>query len=116
MKHISFYTDEDVNGRAIKIAQNLGVKIVTSSEVELGGSSDEEQFRYAVEHGYVLVTGNIRHFAPMFKEWLAAGRDHPGMVFIHPHHHKNSKLIAEESHLLYEAGTPDDLKNQTYWI
>jgi hypothetical protein len=52
----------------------------------------------------------------MFKEWLAAGRDHPGIVFIHPHHHKSSKLIAEELHLLYEAGTPDDLKNQTYWI
>ena len=116
MMHFIFYADEDVNGSAIRIARNLGVEIVTSNEVGLGGSSDEEQFRYAIEHGYVLVTGNIRHFAPMFKEWLAAGRDHPGIVFIHPRHHKNSNLIAEELHILHEAGTPDDLKNQAYWI
>jgi hypothetical protein len=116
MSRTSFYADEDVNGPAIRIARNLGVRIVTSNEVGPGGFSDKEQFRYAVEHGYVLVTGNIRHFAPMFKEWLEAGRDHPGIVFIHPRHHKNSNLIAEELHLLHEAGTPDDLKNQAYWI
>jgi hypothetical protein len=111
-----FYTDEDVNGAAIRIARNLGVKIITSTEVGSGGCSDEEQFRYAIKHGYVLVTGNIRHFAPMLKEWLAAGRDHPGIVFIHPRHYKNSRLIAEELHLLHEAATPDDLRNQVYWI
>jgi hypothetical protein len=116
MTHTSFYADEDVNGLAIRIACSLGVRIVTSNEVGLSGSYDEEQFRYADEHGYVLVTGNIRHFAPMFKAWLAAGRDHPGIVFIHPRHHRNSKRIAEELHLLFEAGTPDDLKNQVYWI
>jgi hypothetical protein len=116
MRRVAFYADEDVNGPAIRIARNLGVGIVTSSEVGLSGPSDDEQFSYAVEHGYVLVTGNIRHFAPMFKEWLAAGRDHPGMVFIHPRHHRNSKRIAEELHLLFEAGTPDDQKNQVYWI
>jgi hypothetical protein len=113
---IVFYTDEDVNGPAIRIARDLGVEIVTANEARMRSADDPDHFAYAVERGYVLVTGNITDFAPMFRDWLAGGQDHPGIVYIYPHHRKNSRLIARELRTLYEAGMPDDMKNQTWWI
>ena len=113
---LTFYTDEDVNGLAITIARNLGVQIVTANDAGLLGADDPEHFAYALEHSCVLVMGNITDFIPMLRDWLAAGHDHPGIVFINSRHRQDSRLIAEELCIWYEAGTPDDMKNQTWWI
>lgn len=92
---LTFYTDDNVDGPAIRIARELGVDIVTSDEADLLGAEDLVHFRYALDHDYVLVTGNFKHFEPLFIEFLATGEDHPGMVFIRARHHKNSVLIAQ---------------------
>jgi hypothetical protein len=89
-----FYTDDDVNGIAIRMARKRGVQIVTSAEAGLGGADDADHFAHAVEQGYVLMTANIQDFAPLFAGWLADGNSHPGIVFITGLNNQRPALLA----------------------
>jgi hypothetical protein len=113
---VIFYTDDNVDGPAIRIARARGVALVTSHEVGLLGAPDPQHFDHAIEHGYVLVTVNTVDFRPLYEARLAQGKHHPGVLFIKPEHYKNSGLIADELTFWYEAGTVDDLKNRMVWI
>jgi hypothetical protein len=113
---ITFYTDDDVNGKAIRIARSRGVAIVTSDEASMRGERDEKHFAYAVRKGYVLVTANIGDYVPIFRAWVAAGRNHPGMVVIpHP---KAQQPAAVASALcdLYEGLEAEEMRNRMEWI
>jgi hypothetical protein len=93
--HNILFTDADVNGPAIEIAREMEVEIVRAADVELRKAADPVIFQYAFEHQYILVTGNIQDFAPMLKEWLETGEDHPGIIYITKKHRTNSQHIAE---------------------
>jgi len=43
----TFHTDEDVNGRAIRLARELSVLIMTTPEAGLRGTTDEVHFTQA---------------------------------------------------------------------
>jgi hypothetical protein len=109
---ITFYTDDDVDGPAIRWARNLGVAIVTSNEAGNTGEYDETHFSYAVNHDYVLVTGNIKDFEPLFYAYAVSGLDHPGIVFIRSEIRTSSGFIAEELQILFELGTREEMKNR----
>jgi hypothetical protein len=54
--------DEDVNGPAIDLARRIwNIEIVRVVDVGLAHTDDQIIFDYAIEHGYVLVSGNIKH-------------------------------------------------------
>jgi predicted nuclease of predicted toxin-antitoxin system len=42
--------------------------------------SDEEQLAFATADSRAIVTYNIRDFAPLHEQWLAAGRPHAGII------------------------------------
>lgn len=50
----------------------------------LRGSPDAEVLAHATAEGRALVTENVRDFAQIAQEWMAAGRDHGGLVFTSP--------------------------------
>jgi hypothetical protein len=113
---ISFYADDDVDGPAIRWARKLGILIVTSNEAGNSGARDSEHFSYAVEHGYVLITGNKKDYEPLFYEWAESGADHPGMIFIGPDIRTSSGVIAEELQLLNELAGREFMKNRIWRI
>jgi hypothetical protein len=90
------FTDADVDGPAIKLAGEWDVEIVRAADVRLRTAPDPIIFEYALEHGYVVVTGNIQDYAPLVKAWLASGETHPGIICITKKHRTNSQytLIA----------------------
>jgi hypothetical protein len=53
-----------------------------SARLDLRGAPDGDVLEQAAREGRVLVTDNIRDFAPLSNAWAAQGRTHPGMVFI----------------------------------
>lgn len=114
--HIIFYTDDDVNGEAIRWARNLGVQIVTANEAGNRGADDPIYFDYAAAHGYVLVTGNIRDFEALFYRWAESGREHPGMVLIRPEVRTSAGWIAQELQILFEAASPEYMINRIWRI
>jgi hypothetical protein len=116
MAGITFYTDEDVHGDAIKIARHRGVAIVTANEAGMGGSEDEDHFAYAVETGFILVSANVQDFRPLFDAWVAAGREHPGMVLISSRKAQRAGTIADGLCLIYENYGRDELRDRIRWV
>ena len=113
---IIFYIDDDVHGQAIRIARKKDVELVTSNEAGNSGADDSVHFAYAIEHGYILVTANIKDFVPMFTEWLEGGNEHPGMVVITSQRIKIAWLIANTLEIIQHAGNIEDIKNQIWWL
>lgn len=108
----TLYTDEDVDGGGIKLARKLGAQIVTAKDAGLLTAGDPAHFEYAIEHNYIMVTGNIRDFDPLLREWQATRQGHPGMIYITPKHAKSSYLIAEWLALY----TYESMENRVEWI
>ena len=52
------------------------------SEVELEGIPDPEVLEPAAAEGRVLVTANVRDFAPLLGEWAGEGRRHAGVILV----------------------------------
>jgi hypothetical protein len=108
----TFYTDDDVDGLAIRIAKDQGVSIITSYDAGLLGADDPVHFRYAWENGYVLVTGNRRDYIVLFGEAIGSVKEYPGIVFIKPSVREMSNHIANYLRLFYEAGDQRDFQNR----
>ena len=111
-----YYGDDDANGHAIKWARNPGVDIVTANEADMRGAKDEDHFTYAIKHAYVLITGNIRDFRPMYAALLESGDDHSGVVFITPANRTSLGYIAEKLHDWQMNKTAQEMKNLEWWI
>lgn len=91
-----FLTDENVDGDAIDVARKQWqVQIVRATDAGLKQTPDPAILEYAIQHNYVLVTGNFRDFPALLKQWTDAGKHHPGAIIITAKHLKNSLLIAE---------------------
>ncbi len=105
-----------MHGKAARVARKRGVQVITSNEAGNLGAADDIHFAYAIERNYVLVTANIGDYLPLFNQWLAEGKTHPGLVLVSSAHIKNYILIANELQLIAIAGTPEDIRNGTWWI
>jgi hypothetical protein len=106
-----YLTDENVNGPAIELARLRGVQVIRDVDTEIPchiRDYDQCLFDYGIEHGFVVVTGNIRHFEPKFYAYAETGGDHPGLVLIRPEHRTSSVIIAE----WLELWSDEDLTNR----
>jgi hypothetical protein len=43
---------------------------------------DPDHLDYAAQHGYVLLTYNMRDFKNLHRQWHAQGRTHAGIFFV----------------------------------
>jgi hypothetical protein len=110
-----FLTDENVDGPAIIIALAKSVDIIRDVDTDVPcdiNDYDQCLFQYAIEHNYVLVTGNNRDFEWQFYKYAETGKDHPGLLLIQSKHNRSSYLIAEWLELLSDM----DLTNTIFRI
>src|SRR5574341_1298949 len=93
-----FLADENVHGDAVRLARIWGVDVLRVVDLDIPCNSrdfDQCIFDYAVQHGYIVVTVNIKHFEPKFYQYAQGGEDHPGLVLINPDHRNDYYYIAE---------------------
>lgn len=93
-----YLTDENVDGPAIRLARALGMEILRDVDIDVPcaiADYDQCLFDYAVAHGYVLVTTNIRDLEPKFYAFAQTGADYPGLILIRPNYYRSSYLIAD---------------------
>jgi predicted nuclease of predicted toxin-antitoxin system len=110
---IVFYTDDDVNGKAIKIARNRGVAILTTLEAGRAGAEDDAHFAYAIEHNYIMVTANRLDFEDLFYEWAKTGKDHPGLILIGALLNQNPRRLADSLEECFKTAlSPEDFRNR----
>lgn len=74
------YLDEDVHGAVAAGLRRRGFDVLTTIDARRLGTTDEEQLRFAVSEGRVLVTFNRGDFARLHAECMRSGRSHAGIV------------------------------------
>ncbi len=83
MSQIHVYLDEDSVEKSLVAAfRNAGLDVVTVTEVDRQSCSDEQQLIWATEQGRAIYSYNRRDFCRLHSEFLAADRNHAGIVLL----------------------------------
>lgn len=83
MAQIRFYVDEDAAEKAVVDGlRQAGVDVLTVAEAGRGEKTDEEQLDFASSEDRTIYSLNVAHFCRLHAEFLAAGRNHSGIVVI----------------------------------
>ena len=109
-----------------EIAQQLrtshGHDVLHAGEVsEVKGRFDPIVLEWAVEHGRVLVTENVRDFLPLHQVMLARGDQHGGLIFSNPRQLPRSKatiglFVRSIDFYLRTLPTDFSLANAVEWL
>ncbi|HEV2858495.1 MAG TPA: DUF5615 family PIN-like protein [Solirubrobacterales bacterium] len=77
--------DEQISGKvAVRLRERGRDVIAAAEDPSLRGLSDPDLFEVAQEQGRALLTYNRADFEPVTREFAQAGREHHGLVLIHP--------------------------------
>jgi hypothetical protein len=79
---VRLYLDENVSPRVAEMLRAREVDAVSAHE---GGNTrldDRNQLRVAARDGRVLVTCDVKDFAPVLGEVMAANLDHSGILLV----------------------------------
>jgi predicted nuclease of predicted toxin-antitoxin system len=90
-----FLLDENVHKPDDIIArcEAQGIEVIRVHQINLNQTKDLVIFRYAIEQGYIVVTGNVRDFRPEQTAWLEAGNEFPGVIYLSWVHYRNVENI-----------------------
>lgn len=77
--------DEQISGKVAERLREQGHDVLaTTADPTLRGLSDPDLFEVAQEQGRALVTYNRTDFEAIVREFAAIGREHNGLVIVHP--------------------------------
>lgn len=80
-QRIRLFLDEDAQRTdLIQSLRARQIDVVTVSEVNRLGATDDAQLRYATAHGRVLFTFNRGDFFQLHTNWLRSGQFHSGII------------------------------------
>ena len=78
---IRLYLDEDaMDSDLVRALRLRGVDVVTALDLGLTNSLDRAQLEAAADAGRVLYSFNVGDFMALHKEFIAAGKEHAGIV------------------------------------
>ena len=81
MNHVRLYIDEDaMDTGVVRGLRAHGIDIMTASDVGMICRPDEEHLSFAATQGRALYSFNVRDFPGIHSAWMAAGRDHSGII------------------------------------
>lgn len=113
---IALLVDEDAMSRPlIRALQRRGVEVTTVAEAGWGGADDEALLAHSASLGRVFYTFNARHFCRIHRQWLAAGKNHPGIIV----GSQQRFGIGEQLRLLLKllcAKSPQEMANQLQFL
>ncbi len=73
--------------------------LALSNEQGFSALPDEQVLRLAASDERIVVTRNIRHFAPILRRWAEAGKSHGGCILVTFEHGEYARLVAGLSRL-----------------
>jgi predicted nuclease of predicted toxin-antitoxin system len=77
---LRLYLDRHIMTRLAEDLARRGYDCLTTQQAGNDRATDEEQLTFATAQRRVIVTYNIRDFAPLHQNWLAIGRQHAGII------------------------------------
>ncbi|MGA9382987.1 MAG: DUF5615 family PIN-like protein [Phormidium sp.] len=116
MSQIRIYIDEDSMKQALVIALgNSAVDVITVSNVNRTGYSDEEQLKWATEEGRVLYSANIADFCRIHSVLMVQGGSHAGIILVQQQRYSVGELLGGILNLM-EAISAEDMMNQVVFL
>ncbi|MBA4181971.1 MAG: hypothetical protein C0506_15375 [Anaerolinea sp.] len=78
---LRLYLDEDsMDRRVFEALRRSGIDVIRSGDAGNRHLADELQLEYATQQGRAIYTANVRHFARIHRNWMAADRTHGGII------------------------------------
>ena len=111
-----FYEDEDILDRLVRtLLLGGGADCLSTEEAGRRGSPDAIQLEFATAQGRVIVTFNHADFGRLHSEWMAAGREHSGIVIV-TDQNMSRVLLAQKLLRLWAERTPDQMRNAILFV
>jgi hypothetical protein len=85
---VRLWLDEMIDGAVAAELRNRGYDVLAvqdPDQIWARGLDDERQLDAASSGRRALVTFNVSDFAVISREWAEAGREHFGILLVHPH-------------------------------
>lgn len=110
------YLDDDSGSRRLLRAEiDRARDIVRAEDIGMSGRPDEDHLRFATDAGRVLLTGNIRDFAPLHDQWLSGGEHHAGILLVHQQRWSVGEILRRLERLL-TAFSAEDMVDRLEWL
>jgi predicted nuclease of predicted toxin-antitoxin system len=77
---VRLYLDRHIITQLAVDLREHGYDVLTTQEAGKDTASDAEQLVFATAENRAILTFNIRDFAPLHRDWQAAGRSHAGII------------------------------------
>jgi predicted nuclease of predicted toxin-antitoxin system len=108
---VRLYFDRHIMTRLADDLRGRGFDVLTTEEAGLDTATDEEQLSFAAAEGRAILTFNIRDFASLHTQWLAAGQTHAGIIVSRQLGSRQYGLLLERMFRLLDHLTADELGN-----
>lgn len=107
--------DEQISGKVASRLRERGVDVVAvTDEPALRGLSDPDIFEVAQQQKRAVVTYNRTDFEAIIRDYAAAGREHHGLVIVHPGRFPSGELVRLAKALSNQALPPGG--NFVVWL
>ncbi len=112
---IKFYTDSHIAEVVTVQCQRRGVDIIRCQDVGHDDLEDIDHLTYATQEGRTVVTSDA-DFLRLNDQWQREGRQHAGIIYIHPYNKDKIGLIIEYIVALHEliVGGAGDVEHDVY--
>ncbi len=81
---MTLYLDENLSPRLAEILRARGLDVVSAHEAGNTQLDDRSQLRYAASARRAIVTCDVGDFTELTGEFIAANREHAGIVLVPP--------------------------------
>ena len=116
MSSLRFHLDEDCQAAALAGALRAhGIDATTTNEAGRAGVDDGAQLQHAAAAGRVIVSNNVGDFSALHEDWVAAGRDHGGIVLF-PQQQYSVGEIVRRLLRLRQTLTAEEMRNRLEWL
>ncbi len=113
---ISLYIDEDVTTALAPALRQRGFRAQSTLEAGNIGLSDEDQLRYAAEHGMAILTSNARDFVLLAQAWFWAGKEHAGIIITKQFTYREFGALLRQTLKLLNTLSAEEMRNQVIFL
>ncbi|MFA0751863.1 MAG: hypothetical protein SLRJCFUN_002266 [Candidatus Fervidibacter sp.] len=113
---LRLYLDENTPTALVEALRLQGFEVVRPQEVGLQEADDEDQLRWASEHGYVLFTFDKATMVRTAMAWVASGKEHCGVIVCEQMPKDAVGVIVRRLKKLAKVYPLEALKNVTVYL
>jgi hypothetical protein len=114
---LSVYFDEDFASSAhARALARAGLDAVRPHDVGMLGRADDEQLAFASSAGRILISYNRKDFQRIHAEWMAAAREHSGILLVFKDSDYSPGELLRRLRLIAATFASSSLQNQLLYL